>query len=348
MPDFESAPKKDQEQPKDTTKERVVEGEADISFEDFLSELNEEVGEVNINPAETQTQENQKSDFGTEIAEIALKIEEDEKLQQMIEAERRREQQEKRKRGLEKLAPFYERLSQIADDEKMVAGKLYYGALKGKENAYLEAEAAQLDLRIAQTQTQLKMEQSYATETGESIGGGDPEVVAKKLERELAMLTKKQQKGFSDEEKANFKHYQRGVVSSLEQKGPVIAVINQNHMGYEGTRPVRSPDAFIDQMKRVREYQHSAEYHAGPEGISDERLEQAGRIDDQVSAYDRYAQGMAVAALEDGDVAFAGKALRFAEGVRKMSPEVAEGMKHKIAGLDQAQKKEFIRVFQGV
>ena len=318
-----------------------VQSPEEVSFEDFLSELDEEVGEISREPAtETNVQETpvQETDFGAVVANM----EAGDEIQQMIEVERRREKRELRERGKEQLQSFYERFTQIEDDEKMVEGKLYYEALKGKKDAYLEAEAARFELRIARITTQIEMEHAFALVTGESVQGGDPEEAVKRLQRNLSELMKQKEEAFSDEEKANSKHYQQGVVDSLRGQGIHIVPSKSLH-----DRPsIESPEAYIDQLRAVREYRHSAEYHSGPDGISEERLEWAGISDDRNLAYDRSAQGMALAALEAGDGVFAGKALKFAEQVRKMSPDVAEEIKKKIAALDPLKKKEFIRAFQ--
>lgn len=320
-----------------------VSGESD-SFDSFMEGVEEEVAGLDTSseagglPAD--------SEQVADVTELVRQIDEEHSQIEAREAGQRREQEERRERGFEKIKPLQEQLTLLEESGDVFDGKLYYDTFSQKDGVYMAREASRLDSEIQKATIQIEIARVFGEETGESISGhASPEEEISKLEQRLVQLTKKKEDGFTDEEKESFSKGQRGILTGISNRGGIsVPAINEGHLGYEGTKPVSSAKEYIEQMRVVREYRNTAEYWGVVEDSEDH--ERSRNTNDKVYGYHREAQGMAISALEAGDVDVAAQALKFAEGISGLEGDVGEKIKGLIQNLDSEKKKRFVVAFR--
>ena len=259
--------------------------------------------------------------------------------------------QEKRKKGMEAIKPFKEAQELIKENNDVNKGEMDYGVLTGNEDAWLHYSEKMLDSNIAEEELEIQKLKAYYQETGKSLYGESFEEALTREEKTLEELKLKKENGFTDEEKNDFRDYNKGRLTSLQGYGETISAIHESHMG-EGKKFIGNPSDYIDQMKKVRNYHHSEEYlvEPGRQGKLDqadlEQLDESRRRQDEVIGWDRRAQGIAFGALKAGDANVAAKALAFSEKVNKLDSDKVAKVKDLLSKLDLKSQKRFAESYK--
>ncbi|HLD85882.1 MAG TPA: hypothetical protein VJA28_00340 [Patescibacteria group bacterium] len=260
--------------------------------------------------------------------------------------------QEKINKGNEAIKPFKEAQELIKENNDVNEGEMDYGVLTGNEDAWLHYSEKMLDSNIAEEELEIQKLKAYYQETGKSLYGESFEEALTREEKTLEELKLKKENGFTDEEKNDFRDYNKGRLTSLQGYGLAISAIHESHMGSEGKKFIGNPSDYIDQMKKVRNYHHSEEYlvEPGRQGKLDqadlEQLDESRRRQDEVIGWDRRAQGIAFGALKAGDANVAAKALAFSEKVNKLDSDKVAKVKDLLSKLDLKSQKRFAESYK--